>query len=133
MSLLRRPFLLRALLPFLKSGNAGGLLTGLSSLKESGTLSTHMEREQVRRILKARLLLAQERRSAAAKTFNDAVRVPSRIPHSCGAGIVRAATQEYRKALADVQKAIKEQTEFLLRDVVPDDLKPGADNAPAGS
>jgi len=92
-----------------------------------------MEREQVRRILKARLRRAQERRSAAAKTFNDAVKVPSGIPHSCGAGIVRAATQEFRNALMEVQKAIKERNEFLLRDVIPEDLKQRTDEARAGS
>ncbi len=81
-----------------------------------------MERELVRRILKERLQRAQERRSAAAKEFNNAVGIPSGIPHSCGAGLVRAASQEYRRALRDVQKAIQEQNDFELRDVAPKDL-----------
>lgn len=79
-------------------------------------------RAEILGILRKRLERAQRRRMAAYKRFDEAVRVPSGIPHTCGALSVHQAAQEFKQALEEVQRALQEQTDFMVRDVIPWDL-----------
>jgi hypothetical protein len=86
-------------------------------------------RPEILRIIKQRLERAQTRRREAGQRFEEALKTPSGIQGADGALLIRAASQEYSRTLADLYKAIEEQNNFLLHGVIPQDLS--EDEAPA--
>ena len=61
----------------------------------------------------------------AAKTFNALIgEVPSGLPHPDGALRLKQAGKESRRTLDLYSQSLKRYSEFILRNVIPEDLEP---------
>jgi hypothetical protein len=82
-----------------------------------------MQREEILRILKTELSLAEHRRDAAAAFFREIIgNIPSGIPHPDGVERIRAASHDYRRALNEAATASARLNEFLAQGTIPPDI-----------
>lgn len=67
---------------------------------------------------------SEQRRIAASERFTQIMgEVPSGLPHSDGTHRIRLASREYADALAEAVLAMTRLNEFLVRGIIPPDLK----------
>jgi hypothetical protein len=80
------------------------------------------ERDRVARILQEQVRDAVQRRSLAAAAFENAAQ-PSDGLHPDETMRMLKAFREYTEALKAVHRAVKRRSEFIVNNIVPDDLK----------
>jgi hypothetical protein len=83
-----------------------------------------MERARILQQLEEDLAKAREWRNRASARFDEAIsHAPSAIPYPDSTERVKVASKEYTLALQAVQDALKKQSDFLLRGILPPGLK----------
>lgn len=85
-------------------------------------------------LLQKELIRAQEEHLASIGRFNEIMRqIPSGDPHPDASLRVQKAGEESRAALRHYMRALDRSTDFLVRGIVPDDLKRTDDRKPGAS
>ena len=84
--------------------------------------------------LQKELTRAQEEHLSAIGRFNDLMRrLPSGYPHPDASLIIQKAGDDSRSALRRYMRVLDRSTDFLVRSIVPEDLKRGEKRKPAAS
>ena len=81
-----------------------------------------MDRESILRRLEAKVRITTQQRERAARDFADSTRKPNAIPYPDSVGYVHCVSEKYQRAIRAAEKAFMDQTNFVLKGIVPPDL-----------